>query len=83
MQLKADLTGLAVEVSDLQEPGTFGAALLAGAGAGLYKSAGAVCREMAGTGKRFEPDAGRGRLYRKKIDLFKAIVAALGPVNMQ
>ena len=38
LQLKADLTGVPVEVVAQDEPGAFGAAILAGVGAGVYES---------------------------------------------
>ena len=42
MQLTADISGLPVEVMAQEEPGAFGAALLAGVGAGIYPSVSAA-----------------------------------------
>ena len=58
MQLKADLLGMPVEVSRQAEPGTLGAALLAGVGAGVYRSLHEAATR-AGIARRFEPDERR------------------------
>jgi xylulokinase len=66
MQLKSDLLGIPVEVSDLSEPGTFGAALLAGVGSGAYGSL-TEAAALARVGRRFEPDEGRAKRYEMKL----------------
>ena len=63
MQLKADLTGLPVEVVAQDEPGAFGAAILAGVGAGAYGSVSDAVRDLVAVGRRYEPDPARGALY--------------------
>ncbi|MEI7743359.1 MAG: FGGY-family carbohydrate kinase, partial [Chloroflexota bacterium] len=63
MQLLADVTGVPVEVVAQQEPGAFGAAILAGVGAGVYPSVSGAVAEMVRVARRFEPDPGRGALY--------------------
>jgi sugar (pentulose or hexulose) kinase len=63
MQLKADLTGLPVEVVAQDEPGAFGAAILAGVGAGVYWSVSDAVRDLVAIGRRYEPDPARGALY--------------------
>ena len=63
MQLHADLTGVPVEVVTQDEPGTFGAAILAGVASGAYSSVSAALDDLVVVSRRFEPDAGRGRLY--------------------
>jgi xylulokinase len=66
MQLKADLLGMPVEVSKQAEPGTLGAALLAGVGAGVYGSL-AEAATRAGIARRFEPDERRAARYAAKV----------------
>ena len=63
MQLHADLTGLPVEVVSQEEPGTFGAAILAGVAAGVYESVSAAVAALVTPSRRYEPDARRGRLF--------------------
>ena len=66
MQLKADLLDLPVQVSAVAEPGTLGAALLAGVGAGTYGSL-IEAAAHAHIAKRFEPDRRRAAKYHDKV----------------
>ena len=75
MQLKADLLGAPVEVSDQTEPGTLGAALLAGVGIGAYRSL-EEAAERVRIAHRFEPDAGRAATYRAKVERHRSTVAS-------
>jgi sugar (pentulose or hexulose) kinase len=45
------------------EPGAFGAAILAGVGVGLYGSVSEAVAGLVTVARRFEPDAQRGALY--------------------
>ena len=63
MQLIADVTGVPLEVVAQDEPGAFGAAILAGVGAGVYGSVSAAVSELVTVSRRFDPDSGRGALY--------------------
>lgn len=62
-QLLADLSGIPVEVVAQDEPGAFGAAILAGVGAGIYESVSTAVAELVTVSRRFEPDAERGARY--------------------
>jgi xylulokinase len=63
MQLTADLAGVPVEVVVQEEPGAFGAAILAGVGAGVYESVSSAVGRLVQVSRRFEPDRARGGLY--------------------
>jgi xylulokinase len=63
MQLIADVTGRPVEVVRQEEPGAFGAAILAGVGAGVYESVSSAVARLVRVSRRFEPDRERGALY--------------------
>jgi xylulokinase len=63
MQLSADISGLPVEVVDQEEPGSFGAAILAGVGAGVYRSVSAATADLVVVAHRYEPDRARGDRY--------------------
>ncbi|MEA2630859.1 MAG: xylulokinase [Chloroflexota bacterium] len=63
IQLIADVTGIPVEVVAQDEPGAFGAAILAGVGVGVYASVSSAVERLVTVARRFEPDAGRGALY--------------------
>jgi sugar (pentulose or hexulose) kinase len=62
-QLMADVTGIPVEVVAQDEPGAFGAAILAGVGAGIYGSVSSAVAELVTVSRRFEPDLDRGARY--------------------
>jgi sugar (pentulose or hexulose) kinase len=63
LQLHADVCGLPFEAVAQDEPGAFGAALLAGVGAGLYPSVSDAVAGLVAVSRRFEPDRTRGKLY--------------------
>ena len=73
MQLKADLLGMPVEVTDQSEPGTLGAALLAGVGIGAYASL-SEAAERVRIALRFEPNAERAARYASRIERHRAAV---------
>jgi len=70
LQLHADVCGIPFEVVAQDEPGAFGAAILAGVGAGIYPSVSSAIEELVAVSRRFEPDAMRGATYaavRKRL----------------
>jgi len=76
LQLHADVTGIPVEVVAQDEPGAFGAAILAGVGAGVYPSVSAAVDHLVRVSRRFEPDRERGARYAAvRARLEKAAVA--------
>jgi xylulokinase len=62
-QLMTDVTGIPVEVVAQDEPGAFGAAILAGVGAGVYESVSSAVAELVRVSRRYEPDLERGARY--------------------
>ena len=75
LQLHADVCGRPVEVTTQDEPGAFGAALLAGVGAGVYPSVTAAAIERVHVSRRYEPDLDRGALYAPVRDLISSLQA--------
>jgi xylulokinase len=70
LQLHADVCGIPFEVVAQDEPGAFGAAILAGVGAGIYPSVSSAVGQLVKVSRRFEPNAGRGARYaavRKRL----------------
>jgi len=70
LQLHADVCGIPFEVVAQDEPGAFGAAILAGVGTGLYSSVSSAVAQPVHVSRRFEPDAERGAMYeplRKRL----------------
>jgi sugar (pentulose or hexulose) kinase len=72
LQLMADVSSLPIEVVAQDEPGAFGAAILAGVGVGVYESVSAAVARLVTVARRFEPDPRRGELY---ADVRRRLVA--------
>lgn len=77
MQLKADLTGVPVEVVDQPETGTLGASLLAGLAVGVYSSLEEASSNVTKVTHCFYPNPSRARLYEHRLEAYHATVAAL------
>ena len=79
-QIIADVTGLAVE-----RPGngdaSFGAALVAGIGAGFYPDPKAAVAQCVTVLDRRDPDPARHALYGELFGIYKQAQAALAPLN--
>jgi len=74
-QLKADMMGLPIETTGIEEPGTYGAAILAGLGAGVYRN----LEEPpfpAGT-RIFMPDPARRKLHLERLDIYCKMIPEL------
>ncbi|MDE8350110.1 MAG: xylulokinase [Acidocella sp.] len=79
-QIIADVTGLEVEVMETTDA-SFGAALLAGVGVGVFatpEAAVASCVRRVAFGS---PDAAHHALYTKQFAIYKAAQAALAPLS--
>ena len=76
MQLKADLLGIPVEVTDQLEPGTLGAALLAGVGIGTYRSL-SDAAERVQIAHRYEPSPARRKKLQAKLERHRVAVETL------
>lgn len=79
-QIIADVTGLTIERTEAADA-SFGAALLAGIGTGLFTSpeqAVAACVRLADT---TVPDARRHHFYLKLFEIYKDTQVALAPLN--
>jgi xylulokinase len=72
LQLHADVCGVPVEVVAQDEPGAFGAAILAGVGAGIYPSVSGAVRRLVTVSRRFDPDAERGAMYAQVLSRLAA-----------
>jgi xylulokinase len=76
-QLKADITGVPVEVVSQPEPGTLGAALLGGVALGIYSDMKAISHALSGTARVYEPDTARAAQHHARMQTYQATVAAL------
>ncbi len=81
LQMKSDVTGLPVEVTDNPEVTLLGAAILAGIGAGIYRDEHDAFSRMKFNLTTFEPDMNRHAEYREVYDtVFSKVAPALREV---
>lgn len=81
LQMKADVTGIPVEVTDNPEVTLLGAAILAGIGSGIYRDADDALSGMTFPMKVYEPDKGRHEEYKAFYDsVFSKIAPSLADV---
>ena len=76
-QLKADMTNLPVDVVGHPEPGTLGAALLAGLAIGVYDDLEEISRRLSGTQKRYLPNPERARLHQERLGKYRQLMTLL------
>jgi sugar (pentulose or hexulose) kinase len=75
LQLQSDLSSVPIEVVDQDEPGAFGAAILAGIGAGVHASVSEAASTLVRVARRYEPEPKRQELYadtRQRIEALRA-----------
>jgi xylulokinase len=77
MQGKADVTGLAVEVPDVDEAVPLGAALLAGIGTGVYRDEREAFERVWRPGAAYEPDPQAQARYAELYARYEALYPAL------
>ena len=76
-QLKADMLGIPIKVSAEQEPGTFGAALLAGLGIGAFASVAETADVCPKTAKLYLPDPERRKAHTERLAMYSEMVPKL------
>jgi xylulokinase len=81
LQLTADLCQVPIEVIHHPEPGTLGAALLAGLAAGVYASLEQGAKQCHGVSQRYEPDPRRAALHTARLKAYESAVSSLLPLG--
>ena len=81
LQVKADVFGLPVEVPEIRESTAFGAALLAGIGAGLYHDEQDAFSRTYRVGLRVEPNLAAHSVYKNTYPIFRELYESLLPLN--
>lgn len=76
-QLKADMTNKPIEVVEHPEPGTLGAALLAGLAIGVYDDIEQVSKHHSGTSAVYTPDPGRAAYHQERLETYRTLMALL------
>lgn len=77
LQLKADITGIPVVVPRVTDAACWGAALLAGYGAGCFEDLAAAASAAVHLERRYEPDPARADRYRERYELYCEIYPTL------
>lgn len=80
-QIKADITGKPIVVSSSDTATTWGAAMLAGVGAGVFDSYAQAVRESVRYTRRHEPCADTADVYAQGYRIYRALYPALKGVE--
>ncbi len=76
-QLQADVYGVPVELPNTEEGPAFGAALMAGVGAGVWGDVAEACSEAIGITETREPDATRRAVYDELHGVYETLYPRL------
>jgi xylulokinase len=79
-QIKADVTGFAVEVPRARETAAVGAAIVASVGVGAHPDLNSAIRSMTAIDRRFEPRAETMETYDRVYEAYVALYPALVPI---
>jgi xylulokinase len=83
MQNKADVTGLPIDVPEVEEATPLGAAILSGIGVGLYRDEQDAFERVYKPGKTYLPDPLLSPKYCEWYSIYKQLYPALKQVNHQ
>jgi xylulokinase len=76
-QIQADVYGHAVEILAAEEGAAYGAALLAGAGGGIWSSVDEACAQTVRVASRVECDTAAAKLMNNRYSAFRSLYPAL------
>jgi xylulokinase len=76
-QIQADIYGMPVDLVTAEEGAAYGAALLAGVGAGMWRSVEAACETAVHVAKRVEPIAKNVELMNRRYEEYRKLYPAL------
>jgi xylulokinase len=80
-QIQADIYGHAVEVLQAEEGAAYGAALLAGVGAGVWSSVDEACQRSVRVSKQIQNDPATSTLMNQQYELYRRIYPALRAIR--
>lgn len=83
LQMLADLSGLTVEVPQVEETGCLGAALMAMVGDGIFKDARTAQQQISMNIISIQPDLSAHDKYRRKYQRYQALVNHLANFNTE
>ncbi|HWS56726.1 MAG TPA: xylulokinase [Pyrinomonadaceae bacterium] len=76
-RIQAGAYGRAVETVETEEGAAYGAALLAGVGAGAWAGVDEACRAVVRAAARVEPGEGEAEFYARRYEAFRRLYPAL------
>ena len=79
-QIQADVYGQTVETIEAEEGAAFGAALLAGVGAGAWKTVDEACEKTIRIGERTQPNTESAKILNRNYSVFKKLYPLLRPL---
>jgi gluconokinase len=79
-QIFADVLGLPVTISSVNEMGLVGSSMLALTASGVYKDLSEASRKMVKEGKRIEPEKTAMSIHDQRYQFFKKLRETLGPL---
>jgi xylulokinase len=80
-QIQADVYGHSVEIVEAEEGAAYGAALLAGVGAGTWSSVDEACRQSVRIAKHIDPDTATSALMNRQYEVFRRTYPALKQIQ--
>lgn len=81
MQNKADVTGIPIQVSEVEEATPLGAAILAGIGVNIYKDEQDAFERVCRPGATYEPDLKTSARYQDLFGIYKEIYSTVKPIS--
>ncbi|MEP6925939.1 MAG: xylulokinase [Pyrinomonadaceae bacterium] len=79
-QIQADVYGQAVETIEAEEGAAFGAAILAGVGAGAWETVDEACRKTIRVSEIIEPNVDSVKLFDRQFEIYQSLYPALNQV---
>jgi sugar (pentulose or hexulose) kinase len=76
-QIQADIMGLPVVTSSVEEPECLGAAVILAVGLGIYKTAPEAISSMVRVEKRYEPRMGLKDVYDRNFEIYEGLCHSL------
>jgi xylulokinase len=77
LQIKADVLGIPLATVKVTEAGTLGAAILAGIGTGVYRSAHEAVEALVKVDRVFEPNSARHAVYAERLEQYRELFPLL------
>lgn len=81
LQIKADILGLPVTTVKNRQTGTLGGAILGAVASGAYTDIPAAAAKMVQEDRVYEPDPGRGSIYRERLEAYRKIYPSIAEIS--